>query len=116
MPQQRRIYQIAEKIRAGIALKLARIADPRLELVTITSVVVSPDLRQAKVYWMASGDKQRLEDIGTAFKGASGMFRRAIAGDLGLRSVPELKFFYDDTLDTCEEVERLMSKIGDGVK
>ena len=51
---QRRIFQIGERIREVIAEQLQRVADPRFELVTITSVMVSPDLRNAKVYWVVS--------------------------------------------------------------
>ncbi|NDC39231.1 MAG: hypothetical protein EBZ48_14500, partial [Proteobacteria bacterium] len=37
--------------------------------------------------------------------------RRAVGAELGTRFVPELKFFYDDTMDTMEQVERLFQRI-----
>jgi len=111
MSSRRRIFQIAEQIRAVIAEQLARTADPRFSLVTITSVVVSNDLRHAKVYWIVTGDQQRMDQVKQAFESAGGLFRRAISQELSTRFVPELRFYYDDTLDTCAEVERLFARI-----
>ncbi len=111
MANKRRTFQIAEKIREILAMQLLRTADPRFTLVTITSVVISPDLRYAKVYWVVTGDAERREIVQEAFESAGGMFRRAVGADLKVRFVPEIKFFYDDTLDTAEEVERLFAKI-----
>ena len=111
MANKRRTFQIAEKIREIIAMQLMRTADPRFTLVTITSVVISPDLRYAKIYWVVTGDEERRQVVKEAFESASGMFRRAIGSELKVRFVPEIRFFYDDTLDTAEEVERLFAKI-----
>jgi len=111
MAKQRRVHKIAEQIRNCIAMQLQRVADPRLSLVTITSAVVSPDLRNAKVYWMASGDEERRADVAEAFDSAAGLFRRAIGSELGIRFVPELKFYYDDTFDTSDSIDRLFARI-----
>jgi ribosome-binding factor A len=78
--------------------------------------MVSPDLRVAKVYWVVSmlsgvDKEERIQEVEEAFASAEGMFRRLLAKQLGVRFVPELRFYYDDTLDTVEHVERLMSKI-----
>lgn len=111
MAKQRRVHKIAEQIRNSIAMHLQRMADPRLSLVTITSAVVSPDLRHAKVYWMVGGDEERRAEVGEAFDSAAGIFRRAIAAELGIRFVPELKFYYDDTFDTSDSIDRLFARI-----
>ncbi|MFM1847469.1 MAG: hypothetical protein RL417_943 [Pseudomonadota bacterium] len=111
MAKQRRVHKIAEQIRNSIAIQLQRVADPRLSLVTITSAVVSPDLRHAKVYWMAGGDEGRRAEVAEAFESAAGLFRRSIAAELGIRFVPELKFYYDDTFDTSDSIDRLFARI-----
>ncbi len=111
MANQRRVFQIAEKIRNAIAMELLHAADPRFSMVTITSVVATSDLRQAKVYWVVSGDQSRRADVQDAFNSAAGLLKRVIAKDLGIKFVPDLKFFYDDTLDATAEVERLFAKI-----
>jgi ribosome-binding factor A len=116
MAGSRRIYQVGERIKELVAEQLLHTADPRFSLVTITSVMVSPDLRVAKVYWVVSmlsgvDKEERIQEVEEAFASAEGMFRRLLAKQLGVRFVPELRFYYDDTLDTVEHVERLMSKI-----
>jgi ribosome-binding factor A len=116
MSGQRRIFQIGERIREVVAEQLQRVADPRFDLVTITSVMVSPDLRNAKVYWVVSlisgvDRDARIAEVQEAFESAAGLFRKALSKQLGIRFVPEVRFYYDDTLDTVENVERLMSKV-----
>ncbi len=116
MSGQRRVFQVGERIKELIAEHLSRVADPRFSLVTITSVMVSPDLRNAKVYWVVSilsgtDREDRINEVQDAFETASGFFRKMISKQLGIRFTPELRFYYDDTLDTVEDVERLMAKI-----
>ena len=111
MADKRRVFKVAEKIRALLATELYRLSDPRMALVTITSVVVSPDLRQAKVYWAVSGGEGRIEEVEEQLEQIRPGLRKTVGADLGTRFVPELKFFYDDTIDTVEEVERLFQRI-----
>lgn len=113
MPSKKRVYMVAEKIRELIAVQLQRMADPRLEMLTVTSVSVSPDLRHAKIYWVASGREDRRADVAEGLKSASGFFKKMLSKELGIRFVPDLHFFYDDTLDTQEEVNRLIDRIHD---
>ena len=110
MTGRRRVYRVAEKIRELIAGRLHHMADPRLQLVTITSVTISADLGEAKVYWNISGP-DRVEGAQAAFTAAGGYFRSYLAQELGLRIVPRLKFFYDDTLDTAQAVEKIFEKL-----
>ena len=110
MSGQRRVFQVGERIKELVAEHLNRVADPRFNLVTITSVMVSPDLRNAKVYWVVSifGEAERAEriaEVQEAFDTASGMFRKMASKALGIRFTPELRFYY------VENVERLMAKI-----
>lgn len=114
MASPRRVHKVAEKVRGLIALELQRVADPRFSLVTVTSAVVSRDLRHVKVYWMATGDAERRREVEEAFEGASGLFRRLLADGLGTRFVPDLRFYYDDTLDASDEIDRLLAKIRTG--
>jgi ribosome-binding factor A len=111
MAKKRRIYRVGEQLQNLIATHLQRMSDPRLYLVTITSVVVSSDLRHAKVYWVATKGKERKNEIDDAFVSAASYIRTAIAKDLGIRMAPQLRFYYDDTLDTQEHVLSLFSRI-----
>lgn len=116
MAGNRRVYQVAERIKELVAEHLLHTADPRFSLVTITSVMVSPDLRSSKVYWVVSflsdtDRSERIAEVHEAFEAAQGHFRRILAKRLGVRFVPDIRFYYDDTLDTAEHVERLMERV-----
>lgn len=86
-------------------------SDPRLFLVTISAVVMSKDLKYAKVYWMATGGRERVSLVQEAFDSAQGFLRTRIAKEVGLRGAPELRFFYDDTLDTQAEVNDMFFRL-----
>jgi ribosome-binding factor A len=112
MADRRRVFRIAEQIRGLLATELHRLADPRFSLLTVTSVVVSPDLRNAKIYWVSTGaDEARKAEVAQALISANGIFRKLLAEELGIKFVPQLRFYYDDTLDARDEVERLLSRI-----
>lgn len=116
MSDRRRVHKVAERIREVVALVLRGLHDPRFALVTITSVVVSPDLRQAKVYWIPSHSascepKKRIKEVQQAFSKAAGKLKHEVGVELGVRFVPELKFFHDNTLDTVEDIEKLFGRI-----
>lgn len=114
MANQRRVHKVAEKIRSLIAMDLFNLADPRFELVTITSVVLTEDLRYAKIYWTTLNTAWNHEEVLEAFTKARGHFKQVLAKELGIRFVPDLKFFYDDTLETEAEINRLLSKVSTG--
>ena len=113
MAAQRRAFQVAGKIREIIASELMTTADPRFTLVTVTSVMTSGDMRHAKIYWTVTGGRDRIEEVSEAFRSAAGMFRRVLASRLGIRFVPEIRFYYDDTCDTSDEVARLLARVNE---
>ena len=110
MPTKKRRHKVAEQVRSVMAMHVLELGDPRFSLVTIVSVAVTNDLRLAKIYWTASGGKDRIDEVTSAFEGASSSLRRRLAEELALRFVPQLKFYYDDTLDVLEEADRLLAR------
>ena len=72
--------------------------DPTLELLAVTNVVVSRDLRVAKVYIHQDSDVQRGAVL-ARLKRAAPFLRRQLARSVAFRAVPELLFYYDDTPD-----------------
>ena len=71
-----------------------RIHDPRLQMVTITKVKMSADLKLARIYFAIYGDDKKSEDAAKGFESARGFIKRILARKLGLRYMPDLKFFY----------------------
>lgn len=92
-------------------LILNGIKDPRVGLVTITSVSVSADLTSAKVYFSVMGGEDQREESKKGLISAKNFLRRAVGHELKLRSAPEFRFIYDDTLDRSIEIEETIKKL-----
>ncbi len=88
-----------------------RIHDPRLHMATITKVKMSADLKIARVYFAIYGDDKKSEGAVKGFESARGFIKRNLASKLGLRYMPDLKFFYDDSLDYGSHIDQLLEKI-----
>jgi ribosome-binding factor A len=116
----KRQNQMAKDIKNVVATLLieGKVADPRVKNTYITHVQVSPDMSVARVYF---GFSARLEnaplsaaEIAKAVEGlksASKFLRSHVGNLLKTRVVPELSFFYDDTLEKAQRVNELLSKI-----
>jgi len=98
-----------QKILAEILLK--NIQDPRLEMTTITAVKMSKDLKIARIYFTVTGGKSNAEEALKGFKSAAGFLKRTLAGELDLRYMPALNFFYDDSFDYGERIEKVLKSI-----
>ena len=86
--------------------------DPRILLVTVTRVKVTPDLSQARVFisTLSAGEERKKALQG--LKSASGFVRRSLSGRLHhLRRIPDLIFEYDETLETEMRIEQLFDQI-----
>ena len=87
------------------------ISDPRLTLTTITGVKVTKDLRLARVYFTTAGGKSTSDAAGEGFASAAGFIKRRLAGQLGLRYMPALEFFYDASFDHGAHIDQLLKSI-----
>jgi ribosome-binding factor A len=113
----RRPEQVAEAIRAILAEALVRgeVRDPRVGLVTISSVEVTRDLSVAKVMVAPHGDsEEELEAAVEGLKSAAGYLRRMVAQHLTTRSVPELRFVRDRGLEHAKRIGELLESLKRG--
>lgn len=110
-PSQRQL-RVGELIRRTLSDTLSRqeIHDPELNRMSITvgEVRVSPDLRIATVYALPLGGQGKDEAI-AALKRNNYELRRAVARNVLLKNVPELRYQTDDTFDRMDEARRLFS-------
>lgn len=83
-----------------------------LKMVSITDVTVDADLTFAKVYFMTRLDDKDL--VEKELNEAAGFIRKELAHRLNLRSTPELKFVYDNSLDYGNRIESIIEKINEG--
>ncbi|MBU1712824.1 MAG: 30S ribosome-binding factor RbfA [Proteobacteria bacterium] len=98
-----------QKILSEILIK--DIKDPRLDMATITGVKMSNDLKLARIYFTISGSNKSAEDAAKGFKSASGYLKRTLASQLGLRYMPALSFFYDESFDYGARIETLLKTL-----
>ena len=92
-------------------LILGRIKDPRVGLVTITSVNVSADLASARVYFSVMGGEEQRDESKKGLISAKNFLRKTIGRELKLRSAPDFRFIYDDALDRSMEIDSAIKKI-----
>jgi len=98
-----------QKILSEILIK--DIKDPRLDMATITGVKMSRDLKLARIYFTISGSNKSAEDASKGFKSAAGYLKRTLASQLGLRYMPDLAFFYDESFDYGARIETLLKTL-----
>ena len=87
------------------------IHDPRLKMATITNVKMSPDLKLARIYFSIHGGASKAEAATREFESARGFIKRTLAPKLGLRYMPDLIFFYDESFDYGSHIDNLLKKI-----
>jgi ribosome-binding factor A len=88
-----------------------RISDPRLTKATISGVKMTSDLRIAKVYFAMANGPRTKSDALEGFKSARGFLKRTLAATLGLRYMPDLQFYYDDSFDYGARIEAVFKRI-----
>lgn len=96
-PRSHRVADFIQRELSGLIR--TELKDPRVSpMVTIASVEVSRDLSVAKVYYSLFDPTERSETQ-AALVHASSFLRRQLARQLNTRSVPQLRFFYDDSAE-----------------
>ena len=104
-----RVGGLIQKVLSNILKK--NISDPRLKTATITDVKVSRDLKQARIYFTASGGVQKKGDAIKGFSSAHGFIKRTLAHELDLKYMPDIKFFYDESLEYGTHIDELIESI-----
>lgn len=109
----KRSDKVAEEIHKIISeLLIKGLKDPRVGFVTITGVKVTPDLRQATVYFTVHGDDAAKKNSEAGLNSAKGFIRKEIGQALKLRFTPEITFRYDTSLDYGQHIESILKEIG----
>ncbi len=104
-----RVGGLIQEILSDILHK--EVSDPRLEMTTISGVEMSRDLRIAKIYFSVPKGKKSCKDAAAGFKSAKGYLKKILAKKLGLRYMPDLKFFYDESFDYGSHINSVLKSI-----
>jgi len=102
-----RVGELLREILASIMLE--RVADPRLQELTITEVEMSPDLKLARVYYAVRRGSNP-EELMMALDKAMGFIKQEVAREHILRTMPEFHFLPDETLERAERLEKLLDE------
>jgi ribosome-binding factor A len=81
--------------------------DPRVGMITITSVDVSPDMSHAKLFFTML-EKDKLEDTLQGLKRSAGFLRTQLARRMKMYTTPELRFEYDESVERGDRLSRLI--------
>jgi ribosome-binding factor A len=103
--------RVNESVRAVVADAVGELKDPRIGLVTVTGVSVTPDLREATVYVSVLGGARRRRETLAGLESAHGILQARINQELHLRRTPTLAFSYDDSVERGVEMSKLIDEL-----
>jgi len=112
----KRSIRIGEDLARHIALILQKtVKDPRVHGVTITGVKISDDLRNARVFYslafITGQTTYSRKEIQKGLESATGFIKKEIGRVMQLRLIPQIRFYYDDTIQSAERIESLIDEI-----
>jgi ribosome-binding factor A len=108
--------KVGEAIRGELMKMLlaGEVHDPGVQKTVISSVVLTADLRLAKVYvrlLSLDADAKQKATVLRALERAKGFLRRELGQRLVLRFAPDLRFYWDESIDRGAEMEALLREI-----
>jgi ribosome-binding factor A len=101
--------RIADQIQRELAeLVRLEVRDPRVRMVTLTGVELSRDKSHAKVFFTVMGSADEVEACAQGLNRAAGFLRSSLAHQLSTRTVPELHFAYDESIERGVRISKLI--------
>jgi ribosome-binding factor A len=108
----RRPERLAEALREEIAEVVGfELDDPRVEMVTVTDVNVSEDLRDAKVYVLVGGSDDEVTKALKTLQHAAAFVRQQVAINLSMRFAPHLHFVRDTAEENASRINAILSDL-----
>lgn len=103
-----RSYRIADQIQRDVAELIRELKDPRVGMVTVNAVEVSPDYAHAKVYFSLLVGSP--DDCEAALNEAAGWLRNSLFKRLQIHTVPTLHFQFDRTTERAADLNALINQ------
>tara|TARA_B100001079_G_scaffold84789_1_gene72916 strand:- start:205 stop:606 length:402 start_codon:yes stop_codon:yes gene_type:complete len=82
-----------------------------LGLITFSRVTISPDLKHAKVFFSVLNKKIPIDKIQIEMDNRAKSFRKYLGQELRIKFTPELKFFYDETVEYTQKIDTIFQKL-----
>jgi ribosome-binding factor A len=103
-----RVERISEQIRRDLAeIIRGELKDPRVGMISLTAVEVTPDYTHAKVFFTTL-DVSHLPEIQSGLARAAGFLRHELGRRIRIHTLPELHFIHDDSLERGANLSRLI--------
>ncbi len=111
MSSEARQRKFADRVKVIVAETLEKkIKDPRLGFITVTEVRVTPDLREATVFYTVYGDEEARMSTAAALASAKGVLRSEVGKQTGIKFTPTLDFIPDAIPETARALEDLLQQ------
>jgi ribosome-binding factor A len=111
MADDARVRRMSVRVREVAAQAIERhVKDPRLGMVTVTDARLTPDFREATVFWTVWGDESARADSAAALEASKGMIRTAIGRATGLKHTPSITFVLDAIPENAQHIEEVLAK------
>jgi ribosome-binding factor A len=106
-----RLIRVNELLQREVSSFLRKRYTSEAVAITITSVEITGDLREAKVYYSVLGDEVQAEKTGKWLRGRRDEIREMLAKNVVIRHVPLLTFVHDNHAPRTLRVETLLGEI-----
>lgn len=106
-----RLERVSELLREVASEIIRELKDPRLGFVTITNVIVSHDIRHAKIYVSIMGNPDEKKDSMAVLNNARGFIRRETGKRIRIKHIPELAFINDESIEKGSRVLDIINKV-----
>ena len=103
--------RVNEAVRAVVADAVGDLKDPRIGMVTVTGVDVTPDLREATVYVSVLGGEKKRRASLDGLESAHGVLQSRLARELKLKRTPHLAFAYDESIERGVRMTKLIDEL-----
>jgi ribosome-binding factor A len=103
--------RIGEQIRRELAeLIHGELKDPRVGMISLTGVEVSPDYSHARVFFSCLSGRERADEVLAGLQKAAGFLRRELGKRMTTRGTPQLRFVFDESLERGADLSKLIEE------
>jgi len=101
MANPQRLRRVADQIQRELSdILRSELKDPRVGMITLTGVEVSPDFAHAKVFFTSLAEAAQRDEVRAGLKRASGFLRTMLGARIKIHNTPELHFVYDESVES----------------
>jgi ribosome-binding factor A len=106
-----RMRRVNEAVREIVAESISQLNDPRIGLVTVTGVTVSPDLHEGTVFVSVFGNEKKRRATMAALESARAVLQARLGRELSTKRTPHLTFEYDPSVEYGVRMSKLIDDL-----